>query len=181
MVRPRQFALVLVCGTVALAGWCAAGLGGLEWSGIENAATPIWNRGATRGATTSSADVGAVGAPPAPAMASVSAVATSHLKLPTPAVAHAAVSLGDGAEADPASSKLAVASDTVPAADAAAVDPAPHETAFVLAGVFAAEAPVVDAPLPDFSDAAARTPRAARVPVHARTGDGVSAAGRAPG
>ena len=82
-------------------------------------------------------------------MASVAAVATSHLKLPAPVVADAAVSLGDGAAADPVSSKLAVASAAVPAADAATVDPAPRETAFVLAGVSAAEAPVVDAPLPD--------------------------------
>jgi hypothetical protein len=149
VVRPRQFALVLLCGTVILAGWSAPRLGGLEWSGIENTATPIWNRGATRGATTSSADVGPVPAPLAPAMASVAAVATSHLKLPAPAVAQAAVSLGDGVAADPVSSKLAVASAAVPAADAATVDPAPRETAFVLAGISAAEAPVVDAPLPD--------------------------------
>ena len=181
MVRPRQFALVLLCGTVTLAGWCAARLGGFEWSGIENTATPIWNRGAARGATISSADAGRVGAPLAPAMASVAAVATSHLKLPEPAVAHAAVSLGDGAAADPVSSELAVAPAAVPAADAATVDPAPRETAFVLAGVSAAEAPVVDAPLPDSSDAAARNTRAARVPVQVRSGEGVPAAGRAPG
>ena len=79
----------------------------------------------------------------------VAAVATSHLKPPAPVVADAAVSLGDGAAADPVSSELAVASAAVPAADAATVDPAPRETAFVLAGVSAAEAPVVDAPLPD--------------------------------
>jgi hypothetical protein len=78
----------------------------------------------------------------------VAVVATSHLKLPEPAVAHAAVSLGDGA-ADPVSSKLVVASAAVPAAGAATVDPAPRETAFVLAGVSAVEAPVVEAPLPE--------------------------------
>jgi hypothetical protein len=94
MVRPRQFALVLLCGTVTLAGWCAARLGGFEWSGLENTPTAIWNRGATRDATTSSADAGRVGAPLARAMASVAAVATSHLKLPEPAVAHAAVLAG---------------------------------------------------------------------------------------
>ena len=88
---------------------------------------------------------GPVGAA-SPAMA---AVATSHLKLPLPAVAHPAVSLGDGAAADPVSSKLAVESAAVPAADAERVDPAPRETAYVLAGVSAAEAPVVDAPLHD--------------------------------
>ncbi len=124
-MRPRQFALVLLCGTVTLAGWCAARLDGAEWSDLENTATPIWNRGATRDATTSSAD--AVGAPLARAMASVAAVVTSHLKLPEPAVASAAV----------------------PAADAATVDPAHRETAFVLAGASAAEAPVVETPLLD--------------------------------
>jgi hypothetical protein len=146
-VRPRQLALVLLCGTVTLAVWCAAWPGRLEWSGIENTVTPIWNRGATRAATTSSADLGAAGAPLAPA--SIAAVATSDLTLPTLPVADAAVSLGDGAAADPVSSELAVASPAVPAADAATVDPAPGETAFVPAGVSAADAPVVDAPLPD--------------------------------
>jgi hypothetical protein len=149
VVRLRQLALVLLCGTVTLAVWGAARPGGLEWFGIENAATPIWNRGATRAATTSSADLGAAGAPLAPAIASVAAVATSDLTLQTPPVAGAAVSLGDGAAADPVLSELAVASSAVPAADAATVDPAPGETAFVLAGVSAAETPVVDAPLPD--------------------------------
>jgi hypothetical protein len=104
MVRPRQFALVLLCAAVTLAGWCAARLGGFEWSGLENIATPTWNRGATRDAMTSSADAGRVGAALARAMASVTAVATSHLKLPEPAVAHAVVSLGDGTAADPVSS-----------------------------------------------------------------------------
>lgn len=61
----------------------------------------------------------------------------------------AAVSLGDGAPADPVSSELAIASAAVPAADAATADPAPGETAFVPASVSAADAPVVDAPLSD--------------------------------
>jgi hypothetical protein len=120
--RRRQFALVLLCGTVTLAGWYAARLGGFEW--LENTATPIWNRGATRDATTSSADAGRVGASLARAMASVAsvaAVAASHVKLPEPAVA------------------------AVPAADAATVDQT--ETGFVLAGV--SEAPAVEAALPD--------------------------------
>jgi hypothetical protein len=116
---PRQFALVLLCGTVTLAGWYAARLGGFEW--LENTATPIWNRGATRDATTSSADGGRVGASLGRAMASVAAVAASHLKLPESAVA------------------------AVPAADAATVDQT--ETVFVLAGV--SEAPGVEAALPD--------------------------------
>ena len=114
MARPRRFALVLLCATVTLAGWCAAKLGGFEWSGLENTAMPIWNRAAARGATTSSADAGRVGAPLAAAMASVAAAATSHLKLP--------VSLGDGA----------------------AADPAPREAASVLAGVSTVDAPLPD-------------------------------------
>jgi len=119
-VRRRQFALVLLCGTVTLAGWCAAERGGFEW--LENTVTPIWNRGATRDATTSSAHAERVGASLARAMASVTA---SHLKLPKPAVASAAE----------------------PAADAATVDPTPRETGFVLAGV--SEAPAVEAASPD--------------------------------
>ena len=47
MLKSRQFALVLLCGTVTLAGWGAARFGSLEWSGIENVATPSGNRGAT--------------------------------------------------------------------------------------------------------------------------------------
>ncbi len=121
MGRRRQFALMLLCGTVILAGWCAARLGGFEW--LENTATPIWNRGATRDATTSSADAGRVGAALGRAMASVAAVAASHLKLPESAVA------------------------AVPAADAATVDQTARETGFVLAGV--SEAPAVEAALPD--------------------------------
>jgi hypothetical protein len=58
VVRPR-FALALLCGTVAVAAWCAAGLGGFEWSGSENAATSIWNGRAPRAATTPGADAGA--------------------------------------------------------------------------------------------------------------------------
>jgi hypothetical protein len=127
MARPRRFALVLLCGTVTIAGSCAARLGGFEWFGIGNTATPIWNRGAARGATILSADAGAVGALLAHAIASVAAVTTSHRKLPEPAVTSAAV----------------------PPTDAAKVDPGPRETTFGLAGVSAAEAPLVEAPLPD--------------------------------
>jgi hypothetical protein len=122
-VRRRQFALVLLCGTVTLAGWYAARLGGLEW--LESAATPIWNRVAIRDATTSSADAGRVGASLARAMTSAAAVAASHLKRPDPAGASAAV----------------------PAADAATVDPTTGETGFALAGV--SEAPAVEAALPE--------------------------------
>jgi hypothetical protein len=127
MGRRRQFALVLLCGTVTFAGWSAAGLGGFDWSNIENTATTIWNRVPTRGATTSSADSGSIGAAMAPARASLAAGVSSHLKLPGPAAASAAV----------------------PATDAATADPATGETGFDLAGVSAAEAPVTEAPAPD--------------------------------
>src|SRR5262249_34192145 len=123
MARPRQFALVLLCATVTIAGWCAARLGGFEGSGIENTATPIWNRGAARGATISNADAAPVGALAAHAIASVAAVTTFDRKLPEPAVASAAV----------------------PGTDAATVDPGPRQTAFGLAGVSAADAPLPDA------------------------------------
>jgi hypothetical protein len=125
-MKPRQFVgLVLVCGTVALAGSGAARLGSFDSSGIENTATPIGDPGATRGARSSSVDAGSVDAPAAGATASVSAPATSYLNLPEPHVALAAIS----------------------AADAATVDLEPGETVFVLASVSAAEVP--EAPLPD--------------------------------
>src|SRR5262249_20714077 len=117
MGRPRRFALALLCATGAVAG--AASVGGFEWPGIENPATPIWNRGAAGGAAVASADVGPLRAVLAHAIASVAAVTTSDREL------------------------------SAPAADAATVDPGPHQTAFRLAGVSAAEAPVVAAPLPD--------------------------------
>jgi hypothetical protein len=120
-VRRGQFALVLLCGTVTLAGWGAARLGDVEW--LENTATSIWSRGATPDATPPSADAGRVGASLGRAMASVASVAASHLKLPESAVA------------------------AEPAGDAATVDPAPGETGFVLAGV--SEAPAVEAALPE--------------------------------
>jgi hypothetical protein len=117
MGRRRQFALVLLCGTVTFAGWGAARVGGFDWSNIENTATTIWNRVAARGATASSADAGSIGAVVAPARASLTAGVSSHLKLPGPAAASAAA----------------------PATDAVAVDPATGETAFDLAGASAAE------------------------------------------
>jgi hypothetical protein len=128
-MRPRQFvALVVLSGTVALAGWGAARLGVFGSSGIESTATPIADSGATRGATSSSADAGApVDAPLASAMAAVAAVAMPRLELPGPAVAPAAMSAGKPATADPD----------------------PPETDFVLAGSSAAEMPVFEAPLPD--------------------------------
>src|SRR5215831_10214792 len=117
MGRPRRFALALLCATAAIAG--AASVGGFEWSGIENPATPIWNRGAAGGATVASADAGPLRAVLAHAVASVAAVTTSDRELPAPA------------------------------ADAATVDPGPRQTAFRLAGVSAGapvvEAPLPDA------------------------------------
>ena len=88
MARPRQFALVLLCATVTLAGWSAARLGGFEWCDVEHTAASIWNRAAAPGATT----------PLPPAMA---AATTLHLKLPAPAVAHAAAPAADAAAVDP--------------------------------------------------------------------------------
>jgi hypothetical protein len=75
MGRPRRFALVLLCVTVTGAGWCAAKLGGFEWSGIETTARAIWHRAAARAATVSSIDAGRV------AMAAVAAVRTSRRDL----------------------------------------------------------------------------------------------------
>ena len=113
MARPRRFALALLCATAAIAGG-AARLGGFEWSGIENSATPIWNRGAA----VASADAGPVGALLAHAIASAAAVTTSHRELSEPAAASAAA----------------------PDSDAATVDADVRETTFGLASVSAAEA-----------------------------------------
>jgi len=118
MARPRGFALALLCAAAAIAGG-AARLGGLEWSGIENSATPIWNRGAA----VASADAGPVGALLARTIASVGAA--SHRDLGAPADASAAA----------------------PASDAATVDPAARETTFGLASVSAVEAPEKRGPL----------------------------------
>jgi hypothetical protein len=109
MGRSRRLALVLLCATVTLGGGCAARLASLALSDIQDTAMSMWNRAAARGATTSVA----------PAMA---ALASVHVKLPAPAVAHAAV----------------------PATDATTVDPDPREAASDLAGV-AAETPLPDA------------------------------------
>ena len=124
-MAPRQLVpLVVLCGTVALAGWGAARPGVFGSSAIENSS--IGDRRATRGATPLSADAGgAVDAPLASAMGSVAAAATSHLELPEFTVASAAMS------------------------EAATADPDPPETASVLAGFSAAEVPVLEAPLPD--------------------------------
>ena len=72
----RKFALVLLCAMVTGAGWCAARLGGFEWSGIENSATAIWDRVAARAAMIWSTDVGPV------AIASVTRATTSRRELP---------------------------------------------------------------------------------------------------
>jgi hypothetical protein len=134
MVRPRRVGVVLLCGTVTLAGWCAAKLGGFEWC-IESTATLIWNRGTTRDAISSSAFVGPFEALLALASALGKPVAITNLKLPEPAVEHAVASVPNGAAAHPVSSRLAV-------------DPAVRETALIV--LPAAKAPVLEAPLPDF-------------------------------
>ncbi len=102
-MRPREFvASVVLCGTVALAGLGAAEVGIFDSSGMEIAAAPIGDRGPARGATSLSAEAGRpLYAPLASVMASVAAVAMSHLKLAEPAVAPAAMSVGQGAMDDP--------------------------------------------------------------------------------
>ena len=124
-MTPRQLVpLVMLCGTVAFASWGFARLGVFGSSGVENSA--IGDGGATRGATPLSADVGgAVDAPLASPMGSIAAAATSHLNLPEPIVASAAIS------------------------EAATADPEPPETASVLAGFSAADVPILEGPLPD--------------------------------
>ena len=46
-MSPRRLSVLAVCGTVVLAGWVAAGLGGLGSPGIENTGAPIEDSRAT--------------------------------------------------------------------------------------------------------------------------------------
>src|SRR5215831_10148620 len=141
MGRPRRFALALLCATGAVAGWCAASLGGFAWSGIENPATAIWNRGAA-GATIASADAGPLRALLAHAIASVAAVTTSHRELPAPAA--------DAATVDPGPRQTAFRLAGVSAAGAPVVEAPlpdagptpPPETHERLVSLFRPEAPV---------------------------------------
>src|SRR5215472_12114878 len=138
MGRPRRFALALLCATAAIAG--AASVGGFEWAGIENPATPIWNRGAAGGAAVASADAGPLRAVLAHAMASVAAVTTSHRELPEPAT--------DAVEPGPRETAFRLAG--VSAAGAPAVEAPlpdagptpPPETHERLVSLFRPEAPV---------------------------------------
>jgi hypothetical protein len=135
-MRPQQFGpLVLLGGTVALAGSGAAMFGGLDASGTGIAATPFVDRWATSGM-----------APPA----------SSYLKLPRHDVALAPASVAEAAAAEPGSPEphLAPAAPTAAnaattAADAATADPEPRETTFVLASVSATHAPSVEDTVPD--------------------------------
>jgi hypothetical protein len=110
-------------GTVALAGWGAAVVGGLGSSGVANTASPIEEHRATRGMRSLSAAARSVVAPLATAMASVPAV-SSHLKLPESAVALAAASVAKLREPVAAS-----------VADVPMADPDPPETPVQLASL----------------------------------------------
>ena len=125
----RKFALVLLCATVTGAGWCAARLGGFEWSGMENSATAIWDRVAARAATVSGTDAGRV------AMAAVAAVTTSRRELP------------EAVDPDPRATGFGLAS--ISSADATAVeaplpdsDSTPPEIHGRLVSLFRPEAPL---------------------------------------
>jgi hypothetical protein len=121
----RKFALVLLCVTVTGAGWCAAKLGGFEWSGIETTAKAIWERAAARAATVSSIDAGRV------AMAAVAAVTTSRRELP------------EAADPDPRETSFSLASISTAEAPTVEASPdTPPETHGRLVSLFRPEAPV---------------------------------------
>jgi len=141
MGRPRRFALALLCATGAVAGWCAASLGGFAWSGIENPATAIWNRGAA-GATIASADAGPLRALLAHAIASVAAVTTSHRELPEPATDAATVGPGPRATAFRLAGVSAAGAPVVEAPLPDAGPTPPPETHERLVSLFRPEAPV---------------------------------------
>src|SRR5262249_52382568 len=133
-----RIALALLCATAAVAG--AASVGGFEWPGIENPATPIWNRGAEGGATVASADAGPLRAVLAHAVASVAAVTTSHRALPEPATD--AVDPGPG---EPTFGLAGVSAAEAPAVEAPSPDAGPTpppETHERLVSLFRPEAPV---------------------------------------
>src|SRR5688572_23036663 len=92
VMAPRRFAaLAAVSGTLALAGWGAAGFDGFGSFGIENPLMPIGDRGATHGATCLRPDTKSDAAL-ATAMASAAAVATADREPPACTVVPAAVS-----------------------------------------------------------------------------------------
>jgi hypothetical protein len=88
--RRRFAAAAALSGTVALAGWGAAGVGSISWSHSGNIITSARDAVTTRGATYSIADARSVDAPLTGAMESI-AVKGFH-ELPEPAVTLAAFS-----------------------------------------------------------------------------------------
>jgi D-alanyl-D-alanine carboxypeptidase len=148
VIRPRQF-LVTLCGTVALAGWGAAGLGVFGSSGIEK--TRFWDHGGTRGVASLIAGAGEhVDALLARAMAFVAASAGSHLGWPDPAVAPAGTPIGKAAMADPDPPEtpgFSAAEAPVSEAPLLASGPTPPETRVQLASLSASD-PVKEYPKP---------------------------------
>src|SRR5262249_4462143 len=141
MGRSRRFAVALLWAAGAVAGWCAASVGGFAWSGIENPATAIWNRGAA-GATIASADAGPLRALLAHAIASVAAVTTSHRELPEPATDAATVGPGPRQTAFRFGCVSAAGAPVVEAPLPDAGSTPPPETHERLVSLFRPEAPV---------------------------------------
>ena len=137
MARPRQLALVLLCGTVTIAGWGAARLGGFEWSGIENIATPIWNRGPARGAAT-----------PPPLLARNGSGRCDHVPSQAARACRRARPATDAAMVDPAPRETAFVRGGVTAAEVPVVEAAlpdarptpPAETSARLVSLFRPDA-----------------------------------------
>ena len=148
MIRPRQFLATMVLGgTVALAGWGAAGLGVFGSSGIEN--TRFWDHGGTRGVASLIAGAG-VDALLARAMAFVAAPAGPHLGRPEAAVAPSGTSIGKAAMADPdppETPQFSAAEASVSEAPLLASGPTPPETRVQLASLSASD-PVKEYPKP---------------------------------
>jgi hypothetical protein len=140
---------MVLCGTVALAGWGAAGLGVLGSSGIEK--TRFWDHGGTRGVASLIAGAGEhVDALLASAMAFVAASAGSHLGRPEAAVAPAGTPIGKAAMADPdppETPQFSAAEAPVSEAPFLASGPTPPETRVQLASLCASD-PVKEYPKP---------------------------------
>jgi hypothetical protein len=172
VVKQRQVvALMLLSGTVALAGWSATTFGAFDSSDSEQAAAQVGDAGTRKASRLA---IRSYDAAPAVQLASLAPPATSYLTLPKPELALAAGRVTAAATAEPVSpepqvaavsvdsaaaaltsSKRTVGSAPTPADDVAADDSAPAESTFVLASAPSTHVPTAEDTDPD---AAPRAP-----------------------
>jgi hypothetical protein len=186
LMTPRRLAaLVALCGTVALAGWVVAGLGGSASSGVKNAdALPIAHGGATSVARSLTVGAGPVDAVPeaaTPAVANVPAADITPAEsvalafqsladipmaapaLATPGPALAPTPLPDVPKAAAATAEATAAPAPAPTADVSTADGPLAGPAYALASASVAGAPTAETAPADAATAPA-SPSAADVP-----------------